>query len=63
MGVIRHEVREIVVDMICEECGKGRMRPTKTILREYPPKYIHECNKCGAMDIYTVRYPYVEFPD
>lgn len=60
MGEVRRHISETVVDRICDECGKGRMRPTATILTSYPPQFVHECTHCGAMDIYDVRYPYRE---
>lgn len=56
---IREKVRFTEVDMVCNTCGDGRMRPTATVLRGHPPKYIHECDNCGATEIYDVRYPYI----
>lgn len=47
-------------DMICNKCGIGRMRPCITLLKEYPPKYIHKCDKCSEYETFEVRYPYRE---
>lgn len=55
---VKEKVKYIEVDMVCDSCGDGRMRPTATVLKEYPPKYIHECDNCGSTGIYKVRYPY-----
>lgn len=59
MSEIRSEVRTVEIDMICDECGDGRMRPSGTVLTTYPPKFPHECDKCGHVEVYNVRYPYV----
>lgn len=58
MAEIRTSFTE--VDMICELCGDGRMRPTATVLKEYPPKYIHMCDNCGELGSYDKIYPYRE---
>ena len=58
MAEIRYEVQMIRVDMVCDWCGDGFMRPTTTVLKEYPPKYVHECDKCGKIGVFDERYPY-----
>ena len=58
MGEIRIDYTE--VDMVCNVCGDGRMRPTATVLKEYPPKYIHMCDNCGSFGVYDKIYPYKE---
>lgn len=52
------EIRYIEADMVCDECGDGRMRPIATILKEYPHKYLHQCDNCGSNALYEVRYPH-----
>lgn len=58
MSEIRYQVSYIKVDMGCDDCGDGYMRPVGTILKEYPHKIVHECDNCGATAVYDVRYPY-----
>ena len=59
MGEIRHEVRTFLVDMVCESCGVGYMRPVGNIaLSTYPIQYPHKCDKCGYTQNYTKNYPY-----
>lgn len=59
MGEIRHEVKTFLVDMICEHCGKGYMRPIGNIaLTTSPLQYPHQCDKCGYVENYTKNYPY-----
>ena len=58
MGEIRINLTE--VDMVCDDCGDGRMRPTATVLKEYPPKYIHMCDNCCKLGSYDKIYPYRE---
>lgn len=57
------EVRPIKVDMICDVCGKGWMRPTNVTLTVYPPLYPHVCDKCGHTENYSKCYPYIEWED
>ena len=59
MGEIRHEVRTFLVDMVCENCSEGYMRPVGNIaLSTYPIQYPHKCEKCGYTQNYTKNYPY-----
>lgn len=60
MPEIRRTVAHIEVDRVCEECQIGLMRPIGTVLCSYPPQYPHECDYCGALDIFDKRYPYIE---
>lgn len=54
-----HEVKTFEVDMICEKCNKGHMRPVGNIvLTTYPLQYPHECDNCGHVENYTKKYPY-----
>lgn len=52
------EVKTYSIDMKCDSCGAGYMRPTGLVLDVAPPLYPHECN-CGAHTNYKVRYPYL----
>ena len=60
MSEIRIEKQFTEVDMVCDSCGDGRMRPTGEIIRPYPPKFIHMCDNCLEVAIYPVKYPYIE---
>lgn len=58
MGEVRTEIRYIKVDMQCDHCRNGymRLKVTKPILGK--KIYVHECDRCGFIDNYDVRYPY-----
>lgn len=60
MPEIRTKVAYVEVDMICDRCGVGRMRlkVTKPILVD--KIHVHECNNCGYIENYSVRYPYID---
>lgn len=60
MGEIRKKVKYIEIDMVCDYCGDGNMRPIGTVLKGKPPRYVHECDNCGSSGIYEVRYPCIE---
>lgn len=57
MSEIKTEMKLFSVDMICDECNWGRMRPTGVALMSNPPKYPHKCDRCGHEVTYDVRYP------
>lgn len=59
MGEVKYEVKTFKVEMKCDKCGKGYMRPTGNVaLATYPLQYPHECTNCGHIEIYTRKYPY-----
>lgn len=59
MREIIYEVKTYEVEMCCDECGEGLMRPCgNIILTTYPVQYPHQCTKCGHIANYTVKYPY-----
>lgn len=58
---IRKIVRTYSVDKSCDECKKGFMRPTGTVLTSCPPWYPHVCNNCGYKENYRKSYPYFEY--
>lgn len=52
------EAKVLIVEMVCDECGKGTMRPHgDDILSTYPPQYPHKCDKCGCEKTYHTYYP------
>ena len=62
MAEEKHEVKTFEVDMICEKCNIGHMRPVGNIvLTTYPIQYPHECDNCGHTEIYTKKYPYTTY--
>lgn len=64
MSEERREVKTFEVDMICDKCGKGFMRPAGNIvLATYPIQYPHECTNCGNRENYTKKYPYTEYEE
>lgn len=51
--------RVVTVDYICDECGEGLMqRADNMALMSSPPRYWHQCNKCGHRQTFTVCYPF-----
>ena len=59
MAEIKSEVKTFEVDMVCDKCGKGLMRPIGNIVfTSYPIQYPHQCTNCGNTDTYTIQYPY-----
>lgn len=61
MSERRHEVRTFVVDMLCDKCGEGYMRPEGNIvLTTYPLQYPHRCNRCGYTRSFIKKYPYTD---
>lgn len=58
---IRKIVRTYSVDKSCDECKVGFMRATNLALLTYPPKYPHQCNKCGHEETYHKTYPFIEY--
>lgn len=47
----------LVIDNICDECGKNVMRPTGEVLQSNPPQYVHKCLGCGHTANYLITYP------
>lgn len=53
------EAKTLIVENVCDKCGKGKMRPHgNSVLSTYPPQYPHICKNCGHMESYSVTYPY-----
>lgn len=57
---IRQEVRTFKIDMLCDACGQGYMRPTGMVLMSDTSKYVHRCNSCDAPQNFTCNYPHYE---
>lgn len=57
--IVEEKVQPKRIDMICPQCGHGRMRSDGTVLTSYPAQYPHECNACGFIETYYVSYPYI----
>jgi hypothetical protein len=51
------EVRTFRIDRICTKCEKSHMVAVAKIQGASTKKYIHRCNRCGAQEIFDVRYP------
>lgn len=53
------EAKTLIVENVCDKCGKGKMRPNENyILATYPSQYPHTCENCGHTETYPVMYPY-----
>ena len=58
MAEIRKHINYYEVDMTCDRCRIGRMRLKVTNPILGASMYVHQCDKCGYIDNYSVRYPY-----
>lgn len=52
------EAKLLIVHMVCDKCGKGKMIPTEIALMSFPPQYPHKCDNCGHTDNFSISYPY-----
>lgn len=59
MGELFRECEVLRVYRKCDTCGEGMMIPTGVTLFSSPPKYQHECDKCGVIENYPQEYPYL----
>lgn len=51
--------RVIVVENVCDKCGKGTMKlHGNTVLLTHPAQYPHICENCGHTENYPFTYPY-----
>ena len=57
MAEIEHEVKTYTIRYLCDECGKGWMKPTGMTLTSYPLQYPHVCSECGRNDTFWDKYP------
>lgn len=59
MSEVKYQVKTFLIDMKCDKCGEGYMRPVgNVVLTSYPLQYPHECDVCGFRENYTKTYPY-----
>ena len=56
---VEREMVPIEVDMMCDACGLGFMRPTGITLLSSPPKYKHSCTNCHKEETYARVYPHI----
>lgn len=61
MPELSREVRTYQNTYICDECGKGEMKPTGMMLTSNPPQFSHRCNACGAEKIFCFQYPRIVY--
>lgn len=57
MQIVR-EAKTYIIDMICEKCKTGVMRPTGIVLTSNPLQYPHKCDYCGNEEVYDKCYPF-----
>ena len=44
--------------MMCDDCGGGEMIfAGKTLNAGTKPLYVHKCNKCGELGVFSHKYP------
>ena len=56
-----YELRAVGVDYLCDACGDGVTVATGLMLPTDPPKWPHQCNKCGHTANLEQKYPTVRF--
>jgi hypothetical protein len=54
---VRTEVKQFIVEWVCEECKLGNMVPTGQANLVQPPMFEHVCQKCKAKKFFAKRYP------
>lgn len=54
------EVKVFVERLYCDECGE-EMVFSGMVLCSYPPKYPHECPKCGFKTTMEEQYPKIQY--
>lgn len=54
-------VEWVEIDMICDKCGKGKMRSGGRTFTVNPPIFPHVCNKCGYEADYRTCYPHTGY--
>ena len=59
----RFEVKTYLVKKYCECGGEMIYGNNSFVLPCYPPRYPHQCNKCGATDSYIYIYPKMEYEE
>lgn len=58
MTQVSKPVQMVVIDEVCDKCGKGMMRPTgSTDTMSDPMVYGHKCTECDHTEQYQVQYP------
>lgn len=57
MSEKRKRVHVYHVWMECDECEDGVMNSTGVMFPTWPPRYPHECGKCGHKATYSKTYP------
>lgn len=55
---IKTEVKTFEVDMICDDCKRGKMRNNGICYPMNPPLYPHFCTNCNKQESYHFTYPY-----
>lgn len=61
MAEVKYKLSMYEVDMICDKCSDGHMRPDGVVLLSDPPKYPHTCDNCGATAVFPFMYPRVMY--
>jgi uncharacterized Zn finger protein len=49
------------VDYVCDKCGEGNMKWDGYELLSMPPRYMHECDKCGCSETSLIKYPRTKY--
>jgi exosome complex RNA-binding protein Csl4 len=55
------EVKTYEVQMTCNKCEFGSMKPTGRSFMTYPQQYEHKCNQCDNIETFKITYPYIKY--
>ena len=63
MAEAKREVRTVMVEYICDECNKGKLRRTGRTYPMNPPSLEYRCDHCGEINNFRESYPAVRYEE
>jgi hypothetical protein len=62
MTQVSKPVQMLLVDEVCDNCGKGMMRPNgNNMITANPPQFEHKCTECDHTAAYPQSFPTTGF--
>lgn len=55
------EVKTILVDYVCDDCGKQVKYIDGNMILTDPPKFKHNCIECGKEYVFNHKYPTIKY--
>ena len=53
------KINSYQINYWCDDCHDGKMISTGQTLLIHPPRYMHECEKCGTKKNFKKKYPHL----